>query len=198
MKTPQPPDAPETPSTSLGYVLLCLLLQEPRSGYDLCKVLEETPMAHYSSSPGAIYPALKRLEKKGLVEAETERSHSLRPRRIYRPTEAGLEVLRAWLTRPVTRDDVMRRADEVMLRFAFLGHAADDDATRRFLEELAAASDAYADELEGYRQALLKADPPHGRLALESGLEYHRNLARWARRTRAELGRPEEFGEPED
>lgn len=180
-----------TPSTSFGYVLLCLLLQEPRSGYDLCQEFETTPMGHYSSSPGAVYPALKRLETKGLVTGETEEADSLRPRRVYRPTEAGIAVLRAWITAPLTREDMVKRASEVMMRFAFLGHVADDAATRRFLEQLATVSDAYADELDGYHRAMLGADPPHGRLALETGIDYHRNLARWARRVLAE-----DFAEP--
>lgn len=170
-------------ATSLGYTLLCLVLMKPSSGYDLCKIFETTPMAHYSSSPGAVYPALKRLEGNGLLSAETEKADSLRPRKVYRPTEAGVAAVRAWITAPLTRDDMVERMDEVMMRFAFLGHVAGDDATRRFLEQLAEASDAYADELDGYHRGMEGMDPPHGRLALETGIEYHRNVARWARRT---------------
>ena len=36
------------------------------SGYDLRKVFEETALGNYSSSPGAIYPALSRLEQQGI------------------------------------------------------------------------------------------------------------------------------------
>ena len=41
--------------TLLGYVLLGLLNQLPRSGYDVRLEMESTPMAHFSSSPGSIY-----------------------------------------------------------------------------------------------------------------------------------------------
>lgn len=179
-----------SPSTALGYALIGLVHEEPRSGYDLCQLFETTPIAHYSSSPGAIYPALKRLEKKGLVEGETEEADTLRPRRVYRPTAAGLEVLRAWASQEITVADMVKDTDEMMLRFAFLGLVADAAASRRFLEQLAASSDAYADELESYRQGMLGLDPPNGRLALECGLDSHRHLARWARRTLAELPAP--------
>lgn len=44
------------------------------SGYDLRKVFAETALGSYSSSPGAICPALARLEKQGLVIGEEDRS----------------------------------------------------------------------------------------------------------------------------
>lgn len=173
--------------TPLGFALIGLVHEEPRSGYDLCQLFEATPMAHFSSSPGAIYPALKRLEKNGLVAGTTEKAASLRPRRVYRPTQAGLEALRGWVTQTVTVEDMVRRADELMLRFVFLGRVANDADCRRFLQQVAVASDAYADELEMYHQAMLRLDPPHGHLALAFGLQHHRLLAQWARRTLRDL-----------
>ena len=56
----------------LGYALLRLLYQKSRSGYDLRKVFAETAMGNYSSSPGAIYPALQRLEVDQLVLGRVE------------------------------------------------------------------------------------------------------------------------------
>ena len=107
------------------------------SGYDLRKVFAETALGNYSSSPGAIYPALARLEKEGLVIGKEDRSTSLRPRKIYRPSADGRKVFKAWLSREVTRDDINRNYDELMLRFAFHDALGDRKATRRFLRELA-------------------------------------------------------------
>ena len=53
--------------TPLSFALLGLIGMEPRSGYKLRKVFETTPLGNYSSSPGSIYPALRALEKAGLV-----------------------------------------------------------------------------------------------------------------------------------
>ena len=47
----------------LGYALLGLLHQKPSSGYALRRVFATTPMGTFSDSPGAIYPALGRLER---------------------------------------------------------------------------------------------------------------------------------------
>src|SRR5215471_10775933 len=106
--------------TVLEFVLLGLVSQKPRSGYDLIKEFGNTPMAHYSDSPGAIYPALRRMEAAGLLRGKTERVYELRPRRKFEPTERGTDELVRWLRQLPSPEDVAHRFDEVMLRFAFM------------------------------------------------------------------------------
>lgn len=171
--------------TALGYALLGLLHQGPRSGYDLRKVFATTALGNYSSSPGAIYPALARLERAGLVESAVDRSRSLRPRQLYRPTRAGSASMRRWLTQAITREDVERRVDELMLRFAFLWILDDRPQTERFLLELAEQADAYVAELKRQRRLHPPETPIQPRLALEAGIEQYRASARWARKALA-------------
>jgi DNA-binding PadR family transcriptional regulator len=167
--------------TPLEYALLGLLHQREQSGYDLRKIFAATALGNYSSSPGTVYPALKRLEKGGLVEGRIDERTFLRPRRVFRASALGSEVLRRWLSKAVSREDVARGFDEVMLRFAF--HAVLDDATatHRFLLVLAQQIDAYVKELEGQRAAIPPEAPVQTRLALEAGIEQYRTSARWAR-----------------
>src|SRR5262249_47772959 len=105
--------------TMLEFGLLGLASQRPRSGYELIKMFRETPLAHYSDSPGAIYPALRRLESAGLLRGKTERVHPLRPRRMFEPTSRGADALVRWLRQQPSPEDAADRMDEVMLRFAF-------------------------------------------------------------------------------
>src|ERR1022692_1610130 len=102
---------------SLGYALLGLL-QKPSSGYDLRKVFSSTSMKSYSDSPGAIYPALNRLERQGLIRGAIEEGSGLRRRQVFRLTPKGLSELKQWITRPVTREDLVRGQQDLMLRFA--------------------------------------------------------------------------------
>src|SRR5580704_12277438 len=67
---------------TLGYALLGLLHQKPASGYDLRKIFSSTSLKSYSDSPGAIYPALGRLEKQGLIRGTVEEVSGLRRRQI--------------------------------------------------------------------------------------------------------------------
>ena len=75
--------------TPLEFALLGLMHPEPMSGYDLRKIFMTTALGNYSSSPGAIYPALRRLEKAGLVKGREDRSTTLRPRKLFRPSAEG-------------------------------------------------------------------------------------------------------------
>src|SRR5262245_61433909 len=104
----------------LGYALLGLLHQEPRSGYDLRKVFANTPMGTFSDSPGAIYPALQRLERQGLVRGLLQPSSGRRRRRVFRPTASGKYSFKVWQTKAVSADEVVRHLEELMLRFSFM------------------------------------------------------------------------------
>lgn len=53
----------------MRLALLSLLVEQPRHGYEVIKELEARTGGEYKPSPGAVYPALQRLETKGLVEA---------------------------------------------------------------------------------------------------------------------------------
>jgi len=167
--------------TLLEYALLGLANNQPRTGYAFRKVFEATPMAHYSSSPGSIYPALQRLDERGLLESSVGDGDTLRPKRVYTVTSEGVEALRAWVSQRVTREDVIWRPRELMLRFSFMGGLVDDDVSCTFLEQLAVELDGYARSLEEYRSAMPGHGPPHGVLAMEAGLANVRSMKTWAK-----------------
>ncbi len=51
----------------LKYVILDLLREESRHGYDIITVLKERSHGFYAPSPGAVYPTLQLLEEMGFV-----------------------------------------------------------------------------------------------------------------------------------
>jgi DNA-binding PadR family transcriptional regulator len=166
--------------TPLRLAILGLVGMYPQSGYDLKKVFETTPMGNFSSSPGAIYPALKGLEKKGWVRGVPDMTESLRPRVVYSLTEEGDAVLRAELEKSVTHDELIWHFDLVMLRFAFIERLGPEHALR-FLAEFRDQSDAYVRHLEGLRVEMREQLSPCGRLALEHGIRNSASGAEWAR-----------------
>ena len=165
----------------LGFALLGLLHEQPKSGYDLRKVFASTAMGSFSDSPGAIYPALGRLEKRGLVKGTVEASTSLRKRRLFKVTAKGAAALKAWLKRPVTRDDVVRRIGELMLRFAFMDEALGAERTTEFLREYAERLSEYLPSLKEFHKAQANTMPMSARLAFESGIEEYEVRLKWAR-----------------
>jgi DNA-binding PadR family transcriptional regulator len=75
----------------LRLLLLQLIAEEPRHGYDLIKAMEERSGGHYSPSPGVIYPALALLADEGLIAEQASEDQ----RRKFAVTEAGKAALEA-------------------------------------------------------------------------------------------------------
>jgi DNA-binding PadR family transcriptional regulator len=73
---------------ALRLVVLGLIAEEPRHGYDIIKALEAKFQGSYSPSPGAIYPMLQMLEEADLVISEAHGN-----KRLYRITEQGRAYL---------------------------------------------------------------------------------------------------------
>ncbi len=167
--------------STLGYALLGLVEQQPRSGYDLRKIFANTPMISFSDSPGSIYPALQRLEKQGLIRSRVEERNGLRRRRLFHLTASGLAELKRWQLQLVTRDDVIHRVDELMLRFAFMDQSLGPHASLRFVTGLEQQLAAYIPSLREHRQKYGGDMPLSGRLALESGIQGYEGLLAWAR-----------------
>ena len=165
----------------LEFAILGLVSQKPRSGYELIRMFRDTPMAHYSDSPGAIYPALARMESAGLLRGKTERVHQLRPRRTFEPTQRGADELAQWLRQTPNQEDVASRMDEVMLRFAFMDAHLSAAECRAFLEELEKSMAAYLRELKQYVRSVAGQVSRHGLLALEGGVMGCVTQLRWVR-----------------
>src|SRR5438309_1131194 len=72
----------------LKYVILDMVKDQPRHGYDIIRALEERSYGFYSPSPGSVYPTLQLLEDQGLVTS-TERDG----KRVYAITDEGRKFL---------------------------------------------------------------------------------------------------------
>ena len=169
------------PSSTLAFALLGLIWQEPRSGYDLRKFFSSTPMISFSDSPGAIYPALHRLEQRGLVRGHVAEGPGLRRRRIFELTARGRAEFRRWQTQPVMWNDVVRNLDALMLRFAFMDQFAEKGAALRFLKAFHKELAAYIPSLRKYLKSNREHMPRSGRLALESGIQAYETQLRWTK-----------------
>ena len=73
----------------LRLVLLAMLAEEPRHGYELIKALEDMTAGSYSPSPGTIYPTLQMLADEGLI-AEKDSEDA---KKLFQATKAGLAEL---------------------------------------------------------------------------------------------------------
>lgn len=72
----------------LKYVILDLIKDKPRYGYEIIRALEERSHGLYTPSPGVVYPTLQMLEEMGYVSS-SERDG----KKVYTITQEGLKFL---------------------------------------------------------------------------------------------------------
>ena len=72
-------------SGELRLVLLKLIADEPRHGYDLMRAIEEMTNGAYSPSPGVVYPTLTMLQDMGFIEEKNGRG----ARKSFAVTDEG-------------------------------------------------------------------------------------------------------------
>ena len=68
----------------LRLIVLALLIEGPRHGYEIIKALEEKSSGVYSPSPGVVYPTLTYLEEVGYATSSAEGS-----KKVYSITDSG-------------------------------------------------------------------------------------------------------------
>jgi DNA-binding PadR family transcriptional regulator len=94
----------------LKHILLGLLQNRPRHGYELKLAIEEMTGGTWLVNEGQVYATLGRLEKAGLVSASTVEQALLPNRRVYDLTAGGRLALKRWLAEPA--DEPVRLQEE--------------------------------------------------------------------------------------
>ena len=78
---------------SAELVILVLVEQRPRHGYELSQMIEQQSDGAVRFTVTSIYPLLYRLEKRGWIQGRWVEKAGQRRRRYYRITKAGRKVL---------------------------------------------------------------------------------------------------------
>jgi PadR family transcriptional regulator AphA len=179
---------------STAYVVLGMLRHEPRSGYEIKRVVDRSTRFFWAASYGQIYPELRRLEELGLVEGRAE-PRGGRKRTVYTLTDAGRDELRSWLDDQV---EVLEFRDEGLLKLFF----ATVDPERA--EEIIAAKQrlheeklAALREVEPNTLATAAAGDPYPNLVRRYGVESSEWTIEWCERARAELAAAKRAGSRE-
>jgi transcriptional regulator len=78
---------------STELLILALLDERQRHGYDISRLIEERSRGAISFHTASLYPTLYRLEDRGLIEGRWVERAGQRRRRYYRLTAEGRKVL---------------------------------------------------------------------------------------------------------
>lgn len=147
-----------------------------------------SPARVYQRSPGALYPALRRLVDRGLLRVE--KVSGSRAQRLYHATEAGRAAHLDWLRQPVDPADIASDLGLHLMRFAMMENQLEREEVLGFLRGLAEALEGFVSGLEQYVASGVQAARQHAELALEHGIAVHKASLEWARSTMAVLAEP--------
>lgn len=124
-----------------AFGLLAILSEEPRTGYQLKKLIDQPELAYWKDSFGSIYPNLRKITELGLAVKE-RRDLGDRKRLYYILTDSGRELVEIWLREPARKQTVKVEL-LLKLRYAYrLGPAAVSELLREY-------RDHYRDILPG-------------------------------------------------
>jgi DNA-binding PadR family transcriptional regulator len=107
----------------LRLVLLALIAEKPRHGYDLIRAIEEKFGGAYAPSPGAVYPTLTLLVEQDHLQSEEAGGG----KKLYTITPEGQAFL---AENKATVDGVMARMD--LAAQAFTNHSTPDSVREAF------------------------------------------------------------------
>ena len=145
-------------SGELRLVLLKLIADEPRHGYDLIRQVEELTGGAYAPSPGVVYPTLTLLDDMGLIEARQAEG----AKKLFAVTDAGTthlsenaELIEALMARLADVGAERARTDSASVRRAMgnlrevlIHRLRHEDVAKETLHEIVALIDEAAQKIE--------------------------------------------------
>lgn len=109
------PPRSDLPQGTLDMLILQIVALEPIHGYAIARRMQQISRDVVQVQQGSLYPALHRLENRGLLAAEWKASETGRDAKFYRLTPKGRAGLRLetanWARLSVAIDLIMRSAE---------------------------------------------------------------------------------------
>lgn len=168
-----------------AYVILGMVSREPRSGYEIKALVDDSTRFFWAASYGQIYPELRRLSEAGLVEGSAA-PRGERKRTVYAITDAGGAALHEWLRQP-PRTYEMR--DEGLLKLFFAGVLPPEEAVK-IVRAMRERHLSMLDRLRAIEPKALEKEDPYPLLVLRGGIEFNEWFAGWAERMESHLLEP--------
>lgn len=168
--------------SATAYVILGMVREGPRSGYEIKAAVDSTTRFFWAASYGQIYPELKRLAEQGLVVGADAPTGGRR-RTVYEITADGEEELKAWLRRP---PETYEMREEGLLKLFFAGALEPAEAVEilRSMRAHRLAANAALRRLKPIAEAdSAERGDPFPLTVLEGGLEFTEWFADWCERT---------------
>lgn len=114
------------------YIILGLLSQSSKSGYEIKKVIDENFNFYWKIGYNQIYPYLQDLKYSGLVKVNNKKSDKGPNQNIYILTDKGLEIFLNWLNTEIKKWPTFK--NEVLVKLNF-GSILDKNENIKLIED---------------------------------------------------------------
>jgi PadR family transcriptional regulator AphA len=165
-----------------AYVILGFVRKEPRSGYEIKALVDNSTRFFWAASYGQIYPELKRLSEAGLIVGSDSPTGG-RKRTVYEITADGEEELRSWLRQ---RPETFEMRDEGLLKLFFADALPREEAVE-ILRAIRAERLAVYERLRAIEQIKGEMEDPFPMIVLRGGLEFTKWFADWCERMEEQI-----------
>lgn len=172
--------------TTTEHAVLGLLSDGERSGYDLARVAARTIGHIWVPSRSQIYRVLPRLVRWGLAESREIEQQGRPDKALYRITDRGMDVLRAWVER--VEEEPAGGTSTYYLKLFFAAVAA-PEAARGQLDAYRRAVERRLGELEEMERNLPSGASVYDQITLRHGIIRTRATLAWADEAEAALQR---------
>ncbi|MFD1483666.1 PadR family transcriptional regulator [Lacticaseibacillus baoqingensis] len=146
----------------LQFIILGLVTDQPRTGYELTKAFDNDIGEFWSAQHSQIYPQLKTLEAKGWLTHTEEITGEKLNRKRYAATKSGKAALNDWLT--AASEPVSGAKDEFVLKLYFI-----HDQTDARLKPMLTTQLIWHEQRRDHLRKQLATKFPNGADALDFG-----------------------------
>lgn len=175
---------------SINFAILGLLSYKSLSGYDLKKIIQDSPFMHWSGNNNQIYKALVELLDDGFVTNEVQHQESSPSKKIYTITDDGRSELKRWV-QSAPEPPELKKTFLVQLAWADLLSPSElDDLLSKYEEEIQLQLAAHEEKKrrDSFSPKRTEREVYLWTMIHENMGSYYRNELQWLRQIREGLG----------
>jgi DNA-binding PadR family transcriptional regulator len=166
------------------YVILGLLSESPLTGYQIKRTIDLRFRFFWNESYGQLYPTLKSLSDRGLIEEQAMFVKEGRAQKTYCIKPEGFKELRNWLEQPVERESLRL---EILLKMYFSNLVA----AETMIGHIETFNKSHQKDLQWLKQArseleqVLDQHPNHPYIlrVVDFGIKVNKAYLKWSRET---------------
>ena len=176
---------------SINHAILGILSFKSVTGYDLKKIIQDSPFMYWSGNNNQIYKSLVELHERGYVTIEICHQESSPSKKIYTITQEGLSELKRWVSSTPESPEFKKR---FLIQLAWSDQLNTDELNSLLSEyENEIQMQIILQEEKKRRKAFTPARTAREtflwEMIFENIISYYKNELDWIQRIRGELSK---------